>query len=123
MTIADVLGNTPLAQWWKKDLITKSDYGRIAHTSDGMRLALLYEHGGFYADLDTITMKSLQPLLDYNCGFVFQDFNQSLTNSFIRAQRNHPFVYLLLDSFGKIYDGDWATGIKEYTFIQAEHNF
>lgn len=37
----------------------------VAHQADIVRLQMLYEHGGIYLDLDTISKKSLEPLLKH----------------------------------------------------------
>ena len=65
----DLFGKTPLASWWKSGNIDFSKF-RTAHLADAARLALLWKYGGFYSDLDTISLKSFEPLRNYS-GFGF----------------------------------------------------
>jgi hypothetical protein len=50
----------------------------VAHQADIVRLQMLHEHGGIYLDLDTISKRSLEPLLD---------------NEFVIAKEFKPPVY------------------------------
>ncbi len=101
--IEDSLNNTPLYDWWKKKLITNIPYNRIAHIANAMRLTTIYKHGGIYIDLDTITLKSFEPLLKYRCGFQFQD-KKVVTNSFfVNTQIKHPLLHILMVEFTKRY--------------------
>ncbi len=102
----ELINKTPLAEWWKKDLISKDPYFRMAHMADAMRLVILYAYGGIYSDLDTITLKSFVPLLAFKCGFAFQDRQSTVTNSFIVVpQKNHPFLKILIQKYTENYDG------------------
>jgi lactosylceramide 4-alpha-galactosyltransferase len=103
--IEDAIKNTPLENWWKNNHMSNDPYTRISHTSDGLRYALLYKHGGIYADLDTITLKSLEPLVQYSGGFPFED-DQYVTGSVIVSQKNHPFMRILMEQFTRRYDGE-----------------
>jgi lactosylceramide 4-alpha-galactosyltransferase len=108
--IKEALKNTPLNEWWSKNLLAKDDYYRISHTSDALRYVFLYDNGGFYSDLDTITLKTLEPLLKYKAGFPFEESGHyRLTGSFFVAQKNHPFIYYLMERYGADYDGEWMT--------------
>jgi mannosyltransferase OCH1-like enzyme len=46
----------------------------LAHISDAVRLALMWKYGGFYSDLDTISLKDFSPLLKYS-GFGYLNEN------------------------------------------------
>ena len=39
--------------------------------SDALRLALIYKHGGWYADIDTVIMKPLSQLVESHPGGTF----------------------------------------------------
>jgi hypothetical protein len=56
-----------IVDWWHdrdngKQAILSSKY-RVAHLADLLRIWFLWKHGDFYSDLDTITIRSLKPLL------------------------------------------------------------
>jgi mannosyltransferase OCH1-like enzyme len=100
----DIFKNTPLYDWWIDDQVTKVDgYFRVAHISDALRLALLYKHGGAYADLDTITLRSFNLFHNYSAFFLERDGGY-LINSFIHVKKEHPFIKLLMEAFAIEYD-------------------
>ena len=61
----EVFSDTPLWQWWRSKRVLKSQF-KTAHLSDALRLALLWKHGGFYSDLDTVAIKSFYALVNYD---------------------------------------------------------
>ncbi len=65
----ELFSKTPLALWWKSGNLEYSKF-RTAHLADAARLALLWKYGGFYSDLDTISLKNFEPLNNYS-GFGF----------------------------------------------------
>jgi lactosylceramide 4-alpha-galactosyltransferase len=88
---------------------TINSYYHIAHVSDALRLVTIYKYGGFYSDLDTITIRNLEPLVNY-CGFCFENQEQTeLTNSFFVCKKRHPVLHRLMDMYMKDYDGSWIT--------------
>ena len=66
----EVFSDTPLWQWWRSKRVLKSQF-KTAHLSDALRLALLWKHGGFYSDLDTVAIKSFYALVNFSgAGFL-----------------------------------------------------
>jgi hypothetical protein len=67
LDIDEIIKDTILENWFNsnKKKITKGEH-YLSHLSDILRYALLYKNGGFYSDLDTITVKSIEKLLKYN---------------------------------------------------------
>ncbi|KAK3288383.1 hypothetical protein CYMTET_4136 [Cymbomonas tetramitiformis] len=63
--------------------------------SDIARYALLRKHGGIYADLDTIALQSLEPLLTQNASLTI-----GLESDFRDAQNAREWVYARPRSFG-----------------------
>lgn len=57
----DLTKGTLLEKWMDKKLLQNSKYA-VGHTSDILRIALLYKYSGIYLDLDTITIKPLNEL-------------------------------------------------------------
>ena len=63
---------TPLLKWWKRGEWAKPSYIPV-HFSDAARFVLLWKYGGFYIDLDTITLKSVQPVSVFSSvGLLFE---------------------------------------------------
>lgn len=54
----NIFKDTPL-QDFEKRKVWKESHHQIHHLSDLLRMAIIYKHGGFYSDLDSITMKDL----------------------------------------------------------------
>ncbi|KAH7966890.1 hypothetical protein HPB49_020328 [Dermacentor silvarum] len=61
LNLTDTFSNTPLDSWHRSRNWTEGPY-RIEHLSDGIRLAVLWKHGGIYLDLDIIVLKELSEL-------------------------------------------------------------
>jgi hypothetical protein len=90
----DLFIGTPLLDWWKSAKVLASSF-KVAHLSDAARLALLYKHGGFYSDMDTITVRNLLPLSKYasaGIGYLFED-GDSLGNGFLYFKRGHRLLF------------------------------
>lgn len=72
----------------------------------------MWKNGGIYSDLDTITLKSFESILNGNkSGFgYFNENYSSIGNGFILFTRKlHPFLKRVLDVFIKQYNGNkWA---------------
>jgi hypothetical protein len=102
----DVFVHTPLEQWWRDRVVyrAKDLYFRIAHMSDALRLAFIYTYGGLYSDLDRLALRSFEPLFKYNGFFHVFDSTDSLTNSFFVAERAHPFLRYVMETFVEEYD-------------------
>jgi lactosylceramide 4-alpha-galactosyltransferase len=79
--------NPLLSSWLREGELNRSLY-RTSHTSDVLRYATLFKHGGLYLDLDVIV---LRPVL----GFVRNTLGLEsiLANGAIMAfDRRHPFI-------------------------------
>lgn len=98
----DLFQDTPLSKWWAQRRVFKSPYF-LAHVSDAVRLALVWKYGGFYSDLDTISVKDLSPLRKYSgFGFLYEN-EPSLGNGFIHFRAQHPFIYETMKNFADNY--------------------
>ena len=67
--------------------------------SDALRLALIYKHGGWYADIDTVIMKPLSKLVESHPGGTFY-ISSDQKNKFLIEVRLFIFfisIYLLCD--------------------------
>lgn len=100
---ADLFIDTPLWKWWLQGRVFTSIF-KTAHLSDAVRLALLWKYGGFYSDLDTITIKSYEPLLGYPGAGFLNGKAPSLANGFLQFSRHHPFLDLVMRTFASDYN-------------------
>ena len=103
---------TPLEEWWKSGkIISTADYVRYAHLSDILRLMYVYKYGGFYSDLDAITLKSFKPLADYN-GFCagLDEPRIQFGNGFFHFTKNHSFLFEAINDVVVSYDAsEWLS--------------
>ncbi len=91
---------------------------RYAHHADVIRLDALIEHGGIYADIDTIFVNPFpDALLRYPCVLGQEDdvmchrtgqMQPSLCNAVIMAERKSPFVVAWRQRMYAAFDGSWS---------------
>jgi hypothetical protein len=112
-------------EWWEKtkELVTlkKISYVPVSfggkaviypeHQGDYLRLIILKEYGGIYLDIDTITVKSFDPLLSHLCVMGTEDFGgntNGLCNAVILSEPNSTFIQRWLERFNKDFEPhDW----------------
>jgi lactosylceramide 4-alpha-galactosyltransferase len=100
----ELFRDTPLWAWWISGAVLKSQF-TTAHISDAVRLVLLWKYGGFYSDLDTITIKSFEPLLSYSgAGYIVNSKGPSLANGFLHFRAKHPLLELAIRRFADNYN-------------------
>jgi lactosylceramide 4-alpha-galactosyltransferase len=109
INVTEIFTDTPLYVWWINDRATKVDgYFRTAHISDALRLALVYKHGGFYSDLDTIALRSFKTFYN-DSAFFFERDSGTMINSFFHLPPGHPFLKYLMQMFVEEYNpSDWS---------------
>jgi hypothetical protein len=88
-----------------------------AHEADFLRLSILLEQGGVYADMDTLFVQPLPARL-YEKPFVLGEeapladadgvLRPSLCNALIMAQPGAAFAQRWLESMREIFDGTWT---------------
>ena len=54
--LRDAFRDTPLDRFYQREEYRRSEH-KTTHLSDTLRYALVYKQGGFYSDLDTITIR------------------------------------------------------------------
>ena len=91
---------------------------RYAHLTDVARLKIIAEHGGIYADMDTLFAAPLPAQL-FGCSFVMgreaTDFAEasareaggSLCNAWMMGERGAPFAREWLARLEEMFDGSW----------------
>jgi glycosyltransferase involved in cell wall biosynthesis len=87
--------------WGSKKII------KYAHKADKLRLDILYKYGGIYMDIDTITYKSYEHLLNYDFVMGIQDENygtEKITlycNAILLCKKNNIFLKKWIDEYEK----------------------
>jgi hypothetical protein len=74
----------------------------VAHKADILRLEILNQIGGIYLDIDTITVKSFDELLDNKCVMARESIEgivDGLCNAVILAQPQTKFINVWYDSY------------------------
>jgi hypothetical protein len=128
-----VFEQTPLLEWWLSGNVTSHPTHKTGHLSDAVRLALLYKYGGFYSDLDTITLRNLQPLSKYpaSLGYLYETFD-SIGNGFLHFRSGHELLLLAMQVFKKDYNPNlWSSNgpllmykvIRDYCQMEYDEIF
>jgi hypothetical protein len=97
-------------------LVIRESGWLYAHEADFLRLNVLLESGGVYADMDTLFVQALpQRLRQYE--FVLGEeppqagaqgvLRPSLCNAMILSRPDAPFAARWLDEMRRVYDGSW----------------
>jgi len=96
--LGDFISGTPLEYWY-----FCTDWNRgwfaVAHLSDAMRFLSLFKFGGYYLDLDII---SLRPITSYR-NFLAEEYPNNLGNSVIHADYQHPLMKEVVERFPSEY--------------------
>jgi tetratricopeptide (TPR) repeat protein len=85
------------------------------YKADVLRLQLLIEHGGIYLDIDAVSLKPFNDLVNHSCVLGIEsggdtlDTAESISNAVILAEPNHPFIVDWLEQTGQnLKDQHWA---------------
>ena len=103
----------PHGKWWEKTkkLVTLKKINKIpeywgskkinhyAHAADKYRMDLLYENGGIYMDMDTISLRSYKFLLNRKCVMGKQVQPEGLCNAIMLVEPKSKFFKLWLDNY------------------------
>lgn len=105
----------PSGYWWDKakklvELVQISVPRKIfgnklhhfAHKTDVLRLLILNKFGGVYLDLDTLFIRPITPLLNYDCVMAQENYRgniQGLCNAVILASSNNTFIQYWLSTY------------------------
>ena len=82
-----------------------------AFVTDYVRLQVVYEHGGIYMDTDVELKKSLDPLLEYNAYFGFEDETHIATGLGFGAVKGTPILMEMMEDY------------QDIPFIQPDGSF
>ena len=103
------------------------EFYRYAHESDFVRLDVLLEHGGVYADTDTLFVNPVptrlfeQPFVlgreaDVQCQST-GEVRSSVCNAFIMSEPHSEFGRLWRDAMASAFDGSWS---RHSTFLPCD---
>lgn len=102
INITRLLHKTILHNWWYRSKYSQSDF-KVVHLSDALRIFLLFKLGGIYMDLDTITIRNLDPITDYVGIGVFEN-DTELGNGFLHFKKHDPYLLFVLREFTNNYE-------------------
>lgn len=125
-----IVNNKQYDTHWEGQYIKQQQLS-YAHQADFIRLKVLLEQGGVYADMDTLFARPM-PDSFYQHEFaigtegIFDDENgnprQSLCNALMLAQPNAPFVKTWLERMYHSFDGSWNNhSCAEAARLALEH--
>ena len=115
---------------WPPDSAHGNEIPHPAHKTDLTRIKLLYHWGGVYLDMDTITVKSFDSILDRNSPIMVREVVGGqfvgLCNAFIASPPFAPFLSQWDDKFAEFSskgrDDKWnESGVQWPAQIQAEN--
>ena len=120
----------PHGKWWDqilKDLganfvlkkvnmpltIGKKVIKKVAHKADKLRMDILYEHGGIYMDVDTISVRDYKHLLDKDVVLGFEQVKAkpetSICNAIMMTKPKSLFFKNWMDNYESEFDPDkWS---------------
>ncbi|KAJ3344491.1 Lactosylceramide 4-alpha-galactosyltransferase [Entophlyctis luteolus] len=97
----EVFSGTPIQGWWQRDEYTTGQFGQ-QQVGNALRLALLWKYGGVYADMDIISINSV----DGMGRSIAADDKSMINNAFLSFPQNDPFMMVLMEVFVRDYNAD-----------------
>jgi lactosylceramide 4-alpha-galactosyltransferase len=99
-----LFNGTPLAQWWTDGKVNESPFA-VSHTSDAARLAVLWNYGGIYSDLDFLCLKSYESLVSYGIGLNYYnvDNGHMFNGAFMLFKAKSPYLWYMMQRYAKNY--------------------
>ena len=96
--IYEVIRGTPYDGWYNSSGIEHSRM-KLTYLSDLGRMALLYKYGGWYLDIDILSLKSLEDKNFTNAVGIFAKEHRPTTgdSSFLKFQQGHTFLKELME--------------------------
>ena len=115
-----IFGGTPLEGFQARESVRASKF-RHVHLSDALRLALVYKAGGFYSDLDSVTIRDLRKHQNV-IGATYKDGNTTsphLANGEFHFKRKHPLLLLTMQGLNTTYRGEHRNEVGPLLITQA----
>jgi len=111
LDIQTFVENSPLESFFNSTKNLAASHHKAVHTSDALRLLLIYKYGGLYLDLDYVVLRDLSHyknmLLEEGDGSSRGTID--LTNSAFMFTAHHPYLLAAMQGLEKRYQaGCWA---------------
>ncbi|KAG5667862.1 hypothetical protein PVAND_015831 [Polypedilum vanderplanki] len=118
VNILEFINGTKIENFFKTDRVGKSPY-RIEHTSDILRLLVLYKFGGLYLDLDVVSFYPVKLINKRN--FICLEGDNLFANCILKFDREDGKKYIesYFDQLEKTYNPDAWTGIGNTLISQV----
>ncbi|XP_059486977.1 alpha-1,4-N-acetylglucosaminyltransferase-like [Neocloeon triangulifer] len=98
----------------KENKLKKDNYYIKEHTSNFLRMSLLWKLGGMYMDLDYMTLKNLSAIIELK-NFLTADADYNINNSLLGFERHNPFLFKILETVRSDYDPkDHPTVVRSF---------
>jgi lactosylceramide 4-alpha-galactosyltransferase len=108
LNLDELFNNSYLHYWWFSGVLVTEPHFRSSHLLDALRYTLTYKYGGFYSDLDTITIRNLSPLRQYSAFSLLNPNNHEIGTGFMHFTKEHEFLSFILKRFNLNYKPfDW----------------
>lgn len=124
LSFENVFKNTVFEDWFKtnnKRLFNSPFF--YEHASDLLRIVLLWKYGGYYSDLDTITIKNIEPLLRFNGAALQNEKPVEINNANLIFKKNHSFLYDLMDQMARDYNPYGWTVNGQYKIEKTAYKY
>ena len=102
--LRDAFVDTPLHRLYQRENWRHSVY-RDVHTSDALRVALIYKVGGFYSDLDSLSLGDLSSLENVIGATNMRVQEPHLANGAFHLHRHHPLLWRVMEDMVTSYRG------------------
>jgi len=98
---------TPLQDLVQSNIFSNSKF-KATHQSDALRLALIYKYGGFYSDMDAVTIRDLsnfQNVIGATTKNAKPATHFHLANGEFQFKGNHQILWETMEAFSKEFTG------------------
>ena len=102
--LLDAFVNTPLHRLYQQENWRHSLF-RAVHTSDALRIALIYKVGGFYSDLDSLSLGDMSSLENVIGATNMRGQEPHLANGAFHLHRHHPLLWRVMEDMVTSYRG------------------
>ncbi|XP_046451565.1 lactosylceramide 4-alpha-galactosyltransferase-like [Daphnia pulex] len=103
INLDNYIARTPLENWYLGNEWNTGPF-KVSHLSDGLRFLTLYKYGGYYFDLDVISVNTVT----YYRNFVVAEDDDYLGSSVMHADFKNPLMQLAIQDFVANYRSDDA---------------
>ena len=109
LDLVELFRDTELLDWWSSGKVLNSTH-RATHISNAGRYAVLYKYGGFYSDLDTISLKSFAPLRHKSGPGYSYEHHDEVGSAVLHFVKKHPFLKYIFKEYRLVYNPEKRLG-------------